>query len=98
VDAFHALMQRLCKELLASNQPVQIQEEFLARCLDHEAGNESHIVRCLLTEAGMNHSSRWRWHVRQWCWLISVKWHLKKEERHLIYCRFISDESGNLGI
>jgi hypothetical protein len=46
----------------------------------------------------MNHSSRWRWHVRQWCWLISVKWHLKKEERHLIYCRFISDASGNLGI
>ena len=71
---------------------------FLSRCLDHEASNDFHITRCLLMEFGMNHTTHRRWILRQWCWLVSIKWHLKKQERQWIYCRFVSDSSGQLGI
>jgi hypothetical protein len=71
---------------------------FLSRCLEHEAGNDIHITRRLLTEFGVNDTTRRRRMARQWCWWISLKWHLNIEDRRLIYCRFIPDNSGNLGI
>jgi membrane peptidoglycan carboxypeptidase len=39
-----------------------------------------------------------RQHARVAGLTMLVKWHLKKEERQLLYCHFISDQSGHLGI
>jgi hypothetical protein len=71
---------------------------FLSRCLDHAAGNDLHVSRCLLMEFGLNQTTHKSWHARHAGWTILVKWHLKKEDRQLLYCHFISDLSGNLGI
>jgi hypothetical protein len=71
---------------------------FLSRCLDHEACDDLYISRCLLMEFGLNQTTSKRWHARHAGWTMLVKWHLKKEERQLLYCHFISDQSGHLGI
>lgn len=71
---------------------------FLSRCLTCEAGNDIHVARCLLSEFGLNHTSHRRWIVRHGFWWASVKWHLSVEDRQLLYCHFITDLAGNLGI
>jgi len=71
---------------------------FLSRCLNHEAGNDIHVVRCLLFEFGLNRTSHRRWIARQTFWTVSVKWHLSIEERQFLYCRFMANITGNKGV
>lgn len=72
---------------------------FLRHCLGHAAGNDAHIARVLLCDYGLNHTSGHRhWVVRWTFWRWSLKWHLRVEERQLLYCRFISDLDDHLGI
>ena len=71
---------------------------FLQSCLAHEAGNDAHIARILFGDYGLNHTTNFRWAVRSTFWRWSLKWHLSVEERQLLYCHFISDLDGHLGI
>ncbi len=71
---------------------------FLARCVEHEAGNDFHITRVLLCELGLNETTSLRWHVRQILWRISLKWHLSVQDRQLLYLRYMADLEGHMGI
>lgn len=75
-----------------------MQQPFLQRCLEDEAGNDAHVARVLLGEFGLNHTSGLQWAVRWTFWRWSLKWHLSVHQRQLLYCRFISDLDGHLGI
>ena len=72
--------------------------EFLTLCLKREPGADRHVARVLLVECNLNETSIKQWHARNFFWLLSVKWHFTTEERHLIYCRFVHDGVGHLGI
>ena len=71
---------------------------FLQSCVAHDAGNDAHIARVLLSEYGLSHTGGYRWAVRWTFWRWSLKWHLSVQQRQLLYCRFISDLDGHLGI
>lgn len=71
---------------------------FLARCIEHEAGNDFHITRVLLCEFGLNETTSLRWHMRQILWRISLKWHLSVGDRQLLYFRHMADLEGHMGI
>jgi hypothetical protein len=88
-------IMKLIEEQRAANPQLP---PFLQRCLAHEAGNDAHIARVLLSEYGLNRTSGYRWAVRSTFWRWSLKWHLSVQERQLLYCRFISDLDDHFGI
>jgi hypothetical protein len=71
---------------------------FLARCIEHEAGNDFHVTRVLLGNFGLNETTSLRRHVRQIFWRISLKWHLSVQDRQLLYFRHMADLEGHMGI
>jgi len=71
---------------------------FLARCVEHETGNDFHFTRVLLGNFGLNQTTSLRRNVRQIFWRISLKWHLSVQDRQLLYFRYMADLDGHMGI
>lgn len=98
IDSFRPRLPKMMKLVEEQRAATPDLPPFLQSCLAHEAGNDAHIASVLLAEHGLNHTSGLRWAVRSSFWRWSLKWHFSVEERQLLYCRFISDLDGHLGI
>lgn len=96
--AFRPRLPRIMKLVEEQRAATPQIPAFLARCIDQTYGEDVYVARHVLWEFGMNETTHSRWIVRQYFWQASLKWHLSREDRRLIFCHFISDLDGHLGI
>lgn len=98
IYAFRPRLPQIMKMVEEQRVETPVIPPFLARCVEHEAGNDFHITRVLLSQFGLNETTSLRWQARQVMWRMSLKWHLSVEERQLLYIHHVSDLEGHWGI
>lgn len=98
IYSFRPRLPKIMKLVEEQRAQTPVIPPFLARCVEHEAGNDFHVTRVLLGNFGLNETTSRRWHVRQILWRFSLKWHLSVQDRQLLYCRFMSDLDDHYGI
>ena len=98
IYSFRPRLPKIMKLVEEQRAQTPVIPPFLARCVEHEAGNDFHITRVLLGNFGLNETNSLRWHVRQILWRISLKWHLSVQDRQLLYFRYMADLEGHMGI
>jgi hypothetical protein len=98
IQSFRPRLPKIMKLVEEQRSATPKLPPFLLRCLAHEAGNDAHIARVLLSEYGLSHTRGYRWAVRWTFWRWSLKWHLSVEDRQLLYSRFMSDLDDHFGV
>ncbi|MBK8090667.1 MAG: transglycosylase domain-containing protein [Verrucomicrobiaceae bacterium] len=98
IYSFRPRLPKIMKLVEEQRAGTPVIPPFLARCIEHEAGDDFHITRVLLGNFGLNETTSLRWRVRQILWRISLKWHLSVQDRQLLYFRYMADLEGHMGI
>lgn len=98
VRSFRPRLPEIRKIIEVQKAATPTMPPFLISCLRAEGAPDQFTARCLLSQFGLDDTNSLHRHARALLWKGSLYWHLSGEERDLLYCAFMNDGAGGLGI